>query len=143
MGQLTVAPCATQIAGVVSDKSSADETPSSVACTCCGLAYDAGASFAVSVITFAESTVMNVDAMPLWSLSTVHVAAPAHAENATDGDDENCTLAPATGVTPSDARTITAKGAGASPPTGVAGSRRNHSQHVARPRPHRDHAAHH
>src|SRR5712692_3508112 len=120
-GTFTVAPCAIHTVGVINDKSSCDEVPSSVACTCCALEYEAGANFAVSVMTFADSTVMKVDARPLWSVSTVQLAVPAHAENATAGDDVNCTLAPATGVTPSAATAITVNGDAACPPTGVAG----------------------
>src|SRR5205809_6486924 len=119
--KLTLAPCAIQTDGEKSDKSSCDVVPRSVACTCCGLGYEAGASLAVSVITSADRTVMNVDTRPLWSVSTVQLGAAEQAEKATAGEDVNCTLAPDTGVTPSAATTSTAKGTGAWPPTGTAG----------------------
>jgi hypothetical protein len=80
----------------------------------------AGASFAVNVIRFADNTVIQVDASPLWSVSSVQLAPPEHAENAIFGDEENSTLAPATGVFPS-ATTNTVNGKGACAPTGVAG----------------------
>jgi hypothetical protein len=51
----------------------------------------------------------------------VQLAAPAHTDNPTAGDELNCTLPPATGVTPSGASTRTEKGEGALPPTGVPG----------------------
>src|SRR5256885_315958 len=121
IGRVTVAPWATQTGGVFNTRSSAEDVPSNVVCTCCGLEYDAGASFAVSVNTPADKTVIFVDAIPLWSVSTVQLAAPAHTENPTAGDELNCTLAPATGVTPSGASTRTEKGEGALPPTGVPG----------------------
>src|SRR5205085_11508642 len=49
------------------------------------------------------------------------LAPPEHAENAIFGDDENSTLAPATGVLPSGATTNTVNGKGARAPTGVVG----------------------
>jgi hypothetical protein len=72
-------------------------------------------------MTLADKTVIQVDATPLWSVKTVQLDPPAHTENATAGADENCTLAPATGVTPSGATVITVNGETACPPTGVAG----------------------
>src|SRR5207248_11722189 len=79
------------------------------------------ASFAVSVSAPADKIVMYVVAVPLWSLSTVQLPAPEHAENPTDGEELNCTLAPATGVMLSSLRTRTANGEGACPPTAVPG----------------------
>src|SRR5256885_842345 len=116
IGRLTVAPWATQTGGVFNTKSSAEDVPSKIVCTCCGLEYDAGASFAVSVNTPADKTVMKVEAAPLWSVRTMQLAAPAHDDNPTAGDELNWTLAPATDATPSEASTRTEKGEGALPP---------------------------
>src|SRR5712692_5152835 len=98
-----------------------DDVPKSVVCTCCGVGYDAGARIAVMVIVPAVSTVTKVEACPLWSVSTVQLPAPPQIEKATAGIAVKNTLAPATGVTPSGARTCTRMGLGACPPTGVDG----------------------
>jgi len=108
---------------VFNTKSSADDVPSNVVCTCCGLGYEAGANLAISVNTPADNTVIFVDAVPLWSVSTVQLEAPAHIDNPTGGDELNCTLAPPTGVTPSADNTNTENGEGACPPTECRDSR--------------------
>src|SRR5436305_15327669 len=90
IGRVTVAPWATQTGGVFNTRSSAEDVPSSVVCTCCGLEYDAGASFAVSVNTPADNTVMKVEAAPLWSVTTVQLAAPAHTDNPRAGAELDC-----------------------------------------------------
>src|SRR2546427_9683334 len=84
-----------------------EDVPKSVVCTCCGAGYDAGANTALMVIVAAVSTVTKVVTCPLWSVSTVQLPAPPHVEKATAGVAVKNTLAPATGVTPSGARTCT------------------------------------
>src|SRR5436305_15085656 len=110
IGRVTVAPWATQTGGVFNTRSSAEHVPSKVVCTCCGLEYDAGASFAVSVNTPADKRVMKVEAAPLWSVRTVQLAVAAHAHNATPGEALNPPLAPAPGLTTAGASSRTEHG---------------------------------
>src|SRR5258705_11077473 len=49
-GTATVAPCPTQRVGVTATRSSADEVPTTVACSDCGGEYDAGARAIVIVL---------------------------------------------------------------------------------------------
>ena len=65
--------------------------------------------------------VSHASALPLWSVVTEHEEVPLHAESCKALVALHATVAPLTGVTPSDASTRTVIGFGACAPTGTDG----------------------
>src|ERR1700728_1076195 len=97
------------------------DVASSVAATDCAGLYTPGASVAVMDATPEAPGVTHVEAMPLSSLVTEQLETPPQIESVAPFVVVHPTVAPATGVTPSEATTRTLTGFVACAPTGVGG----------------------